>query len=162
MKLNTLAMVAVLAALAGCSGQSPAPPTYPASAAPATVVIVDTDLAGAPLSVQDGDQVVAMMNGQHYAKVPVRPGAHTFSAGTGRRSEGSGNIPVDVQPGQAVYLQVGGISSRPGGVPAVPGFATSTGRVEDAFGEGGIQLIPQSRAEYLMQQFAEQQPLPPS
>jgi hypothetical protein len=161
MKMHTLATVAVLAALPGCGGQS-APPSYPTSAAPATVVIIDTDLANAHLSVQDGDQVIAMMNGQHYAKVPIRPGAHNFSAGAGRRSEGSGTIPVDAQPGQAIYLQVGGISSRPGGEPAVPGFATSTGRAEGAFGQGGIQLIPQSSAEYLMKQSAEQQPLPPS
>ena len=125
------------------------------------MVIADTDLATAQLSVQDGDQVIAMMHGQHYAKVPIRPGAHAFSAGAGRRSEGGGTVPVDVQPGQVIYLQVGGISSGPG-VPAAPGFATSVGRAEGAFGQSGISLIPQSSAEYLMKQSPEQQPMPPS
>jgi hypothetical protein len=160
MKLHALAILAVLASLPGCGGQS-APPSYPAGAAPATVVIVDTDLANAQLSVQDGDQVIAMMNGQHYAKVPIRPGAHNFSAGTGMRSQGGGTVPVDVQPGQSVYLQVGGISSGIG-APVAPRFATSVGRAEGAFGQGGISLIPQSSAEYLMKQSTEQQPLPGS
>jgi len=160
MKLHKLAFVAVLGLLPGCGAQS-APPSYPTTATPATVIIADTDLAPARLSVQDGDHVIAMMQGQHYTKVPIHPGAHTFSAGTGRQSEGGGTVPVDVQPGQAVYLQVGGISSGPN-APGAPGFASSIGRAEGAFGVGGISLIPQSRAEYLMKQSTEQQPMPPS
>jgi ABC-type Fe3+-hydroxamate transport system substrate-binding protein len=160
MKLHTLAIVAVVVALSGCGGQS-APPSYPANAAPATAVIVDTDLAGLHLSVQDGDQVIAMMDGRHYTKVPIRPGAHTFSAGTGRRSEGGGTVPVDVQPGQTIYLQVGGVSSGPG-APIAPGFATNIGRAEGAFGQGGISLIPQASGEFLIQQSTEQQPVPVS
>jgi hypothetical protein len=153
-------MVAVFAALPGCGGQSTTP-SYPASAAPATVVIVDTDFAHTQLSVQDGDQVIAMMSGKHYAKVPIRPGAHNFSAGTGIQSQGGGTVGVDVQPGQTVYLQVGGISTQIG-APSVPGFATGTGRAEGSFGQGGISRIPQANAEYLMKQSTEQQPLPTS
>ena len=160
MKLYALALVAVFAVLPGCGGQS-TPPTYPASAAPATVVIVDTDFAKTQLSVQDGDRVIAMMNGQHYAMVPIRPGAHNFSAGTGFQSQGGGTVGVDVQPGQTVYLQVGGISTGIG-APSVPGFATGSGRAEGAFGQGGISLIPQANAEYLMKQSTRQQPLPAS
>jgi hypothetical protein len=125
------------------------------------VVIVDTDLANAQLSVQDGGQVIAMMQGQHYAKVTIRPGAHTFSAGAGRLSEGGGTIPVNVQPGQTIYLQVGGLSSVQS-APAVPGFASGEGRAEGALGQGGISLVPQSNAEYLIKQFTEQQPIPHS
>jgi hypothetical protein len=160
MKRYTRALVAVLVLLPGCGGQS-APPSYPTSAAPATAVIVDTDLAGLQLSVQDGDQVIAMMRGQHYAKVPIRPGAHTFSAGTGGGSGGGGTVPVDAQPGQMVYLQVGGLSSGPG-APAPPGIASGVGRAEGSFGQGGISLIPQSTADFLIKQSAEQQPMPPS
>jgi hypothetical protein len=161
LKLQTLSIITTLAVFTGCSGQS-ASPNYPTSAAPATVVIVDTDLADAHLSVQDGDQVIAMMQGQHYTKVSIRPGSHIFSAGTGRQGQGAGNVPVDVQPGQEIYLQVGGISSRPGLPPANPGFATSIGRAEGGFGQGGISLIPQSNAEYFIKQSTEQQPMPPS
>ena len=159
MKLHTLSIIAALAVFPGCSGQS-ASPNYPASAAPAAAVIVDTDLAGAQLSVQDGDTVIAMMQGQHYTKVSVRPGTHIFSAGSGRQGEGAGTVPVDLQPGQVIYLQVGGISSRPGLPPATPGFATSIGRAEGVFGQGGISLIPQSSAEYFIKQSTEQQPMP--
>jgi len=161
MKLRTLAIVAMLATLAGCGEQSAPPPSYPSGAAPATVVIVDTDLGKTQLSVQDGDQVIAMMQGQHYAKVSIRPGSHTFSAGAGRRSEGGGTIPVDVQPGQTIYLQVGGPSSVQS-APAVPGYASGEGRAEGAVGQGGISLVPQSNAEYLIKQFTEQQPVPHS
>jgi predicted small lipoprotein YifL len=97
MQLRTLAMIAMLSALAGCGGQAPV--SYPASAAPATAVIVDTDFADTKLSVQDGDQVIAMMQGRHYAKVSIRPGVHNFSAGAGARSQGGGTIGVDAQPG---------------------------------------------------------------
>lgn len=161
LKLQTLAFVAVLAVLPGCGEQSAPPPSYPASAAPATVVIVDTDLANMQLSVQDGDQVIAMMQGQHYANVTIRPGSHTFSAGAGGRSQGGGSIPVDVQPGQTIYLQVGGLSST-AGAPGMPGFATGEGRAAGAVGQGGISLIPQSNAEFLMKQSTEQQPIPHS
>ncbi len=160
MKLYAIAMVALLVVVPGCGGQSTAP-TYPASAAPATVVIVDTDFAKTQLSVQGGDHVIAMMNGQHYTKVTIRPGAHNFSAGTGVQSQGGGTIGVDVQPGQTVYLQVGGISTQIG-APSVPGFATGSGRAEGAFGQGGISLIPQANAEFLMKQSTQQQPLPAS
>jgi hypothetical protein len=89
MKPHALAIVAMLALLSACGGQS-APPSYPSSAAPAIVVIVDTDFSNVKLSVQDGDRVIAMMNGQHFARVSIRPGAHTFSAGGGRRGQGGG------------------------------------------------------------------------
>lgn len=161
MKLHTLSIIAALAVFPGCSGQSNSP-NYPTSAAPATVVIVDTDLVGARLSVQDDDKVIAMMQGQHYTKVSIRPGAHIFSAGSGRQGEGAGTAPADLQPGQVIYLQVGGISSRPGLPPATPGFATSIGRAEGGYGQGGISIIPQSNAEYFIKQSAEQQPMPPS
>jgi hypothetical protein len=160
MKPYAMAVVAVFVALSGCGGQSTTP-TYPASAAPASVVIVDTDFAKTQLSVQDGDRVIAMMNGQHYAMVPIRPGAHNFSAGTGFQSQGGGTVGVDVEPGQTVYLQVGGISTGIG-APSVPGFATGSGRAEGAFGQGGISLIPQANAEHLMKQSTKQQPLPAS
>jgi hypothetical protein len=161
MKL-TSAIVAVLSALAGCGGQSA--PSYPAGAAPATAVIVDTDFATSKLSVQDGDQVIAMMHGQHYAKVSIQPGAHNFSAGTGTRGQGPGTVPVDVQPGQVIYLQVGGISSRNIGIgaPNVPSFVSGVGRAEGSFGLGGISLVPQATAEQMMQQAAQQDPLPHS
>jgi len=161
MKLHTLAIVAVLAVLPGCGEQSAPPPSYPSSAAPATVVIVDTDLGNLQLSVQDGDQVIAMMQGQRYTTITIRPGAHTFSAGAGGRSQGSGTIPVDVKPGQSIYLQVGGLSSTTG-PPGVPGFASSEGRIQGAVGQGGISLIPQSNAEFLIKQSREQQPIPHS
>ena len=165
MKIYARALIAVLAVLPGCGSQS-APTSSPTSAAPATVVIVDTDVAGRQLSVQDGDQVIAIMRGQHYAKVPIHPGAHSFSAGTGGRSGGGGTVPVDAQPGQMIYLQVGGLSSglgAPGlGAPAPPGIASGVGRAEGAVGQGGISLIPQSTAEFLIKQSAEQQPVPPS
>jgi hypothetical protein len=161
MKLYTFAIVALSAVLAGCGAQSATPPSYPASAAPATVVIADTDLGNIQLSVQDGDEVIAVMQGGHYTKVSLRPGAHTFSAGTGARSLGGGTVQVDVQPGQVIYLQVGGASSTTN-MPAVPGYATGVGRAEGSIGVGGISQIPQSSAEYLMKQSAEQQPMPPS
>jgi hypothetical protein len=154
-KLHTLAIVAILALLPGCAGQS-APTSYPASAASATAVIVDTDLANIQLSVQDGEHVIALMKGQHFARVPIRPGAHTFSAGTGFGGQGGGTVPVDVRPGEVIYLQIGGISSFPA-APSLPGFASSIGRAEGAFGQGGISLIPQSSAEYLMKQYKEQE-----
>lgn len=113
MKRHTLSVIAALAVFTGCCGQS-ASPNYPTSAAPATIVIVDTDLAGAQLSVQGGDEVIAMMQGQHYTKVSVRLFTHIFSAGSGQKGEGAGTVPVDLQPGQAISLRVGGISSRPG------------------------------------------------
>ncbi|MGC1453280.1 MAG: hypothetical protein WA830_24885 [Candidatus Sulfotelmatobacter sp.] len=163
MKLHTFVMVAALTALLGCGGQS-TPPSYPADAASAIAVIVDTDFANAKLSVQDGDQVIAMMNGGHYAKVTIRPGAHNFSAGSGTRAQGPGTVPVNVQPGQTVYLHVGGISSRDVGIgaPAVPSFVSGAGRAEGAFGQGGITLVPQAVAEQMMQRAAPQEPLPPS
>ena len=161
MKLHTLAIVAVLAVLSGCGEQSAPPPSYPSGAAPATVVIVDTDLGNLQLSVQDGDQVIAMMKGQHYATVTIRPGSHNYSAGAGGRSLGGGTIPVDVKPGQTIYLQVGGLSS-PTGAPGVPGFASGEGRIQGAVGQGGISLIPQSNAEFLIKQSKEQRPIPHS
>ncbi len=163
MQLRTLAMAAALFGLAGCAGQ--APPSYPASAAAATAVIVDTDFANTKLSVQDGDQVIAMMRGQHYAKVPIRPGAHNFSAGSGARSQGGGTVGVDVQPGQMIYLQVGGVTSNNIGVgpPNVPSYVSGAGpRAEGAFGQGGISLISQATAEKMMQQATQQEPLPPA
>ena len=87
--------------------------------------------------------------------------AMPFAAGTGVQSQGGGTVGVDVQPGQTVYLQVGGISTQIG-APSVPGFATGTGRAEGSFGQGGISRIPQANAEYLMKQSTEQQPLPAS
>jgi len=166
MKLHNFVTIAVLTALLGCGGQS-APPSYPADAASATAVIVDTDFANAKLSVQDGDQVIAMMKGGHYAKVTIRPGAHNFSAGSGTRAQGPGTVPVDVQPGKVIYLQVGqtgqvgGVSSQIG-APSLPPSVTGVGRAEGAFGQGGISLIPQAMAEQMMQQAAQQEPLPPS
>jgi hypothetical protein len=162
MNLRTFAMVAFISVLPGCGGQE-APTSYPASAAPATAVIVDTDSPNAKISVQDGEQVIAMMHGRHYTKVPIRPGAHNFSAGSGRRSEGPGTVAVDVQPGQAIYLQVGGISSRNFGMgaPNAPSYVSGAGRAEDAYGQGGISLIPQAMAEQMMQQATQQEPLPP-
>ena len=162
MKLATISILAALVALAGCGAQS-SPPSYPANAAPATAVIVDTDLAGSRLSVQDGDQVIAMMHGRHFARVSIRPGSHNFSAGAGRLGEGGGTVPVDVQPGQTIYLQVGGVTSRLSGVGgASPGLPSRVGRAEGAFGQGAISLIPQSSADYLIKQYTEQPPLPPS
>jgi len=162
MQLRTLAITVVLFGLAGCGGQ--APPSYPASAAPATAVIVDTDFVNTKLSVQDGDQVIAMMQGQHYAKVSIRPGAHNLSAGSGARSQGGGTVGVDVQPGQTIYLQVGGVTSNDIGVgpPNVPSYVSGAGRAEGAFGQGGISLIPQAMAEKAMQQATQQEPLPPA
>ena len=161
MKLYTFAIVALFAVLAGCGEQSAPPPSYPTDAAPATVIIVDTDLGNIQLSVQDGDQVIAVMRGSHYTKISLRPGAHTFSAGSGVRSLGGGTVPVDVQPGQLIYLQVGGASSITN-MPAVPGFSSGTGRAEGSIGVGGISQIPQSSAEHLMKKSTEQQPMPRS
>ena len=60
-----------------------------------------------------------------FAMVSIRPGSHNFSAGAGRLGEGSGTVPVDVQPGQTIYLQVGGVTSRLSGVGgAAPGLAS--------------------------------------
>jgi predicted small lipoprotein YifL len=163
MRLRTLALIAVLSSFAGCGGQA-APPSYPAGAAAATAVIVDTDSANTKLSVQDGDQVIAMMQGRHYARVSIRPGTHNFSAGSGTRSQGPGTVAVDVQPGQVIYLQVGGISSRNFGMgaPKAPSYVSGVGRAEGAFGQGGVSLIPQAMAEQMIQQAAQQEPLPPS
>jgi hypothetical protein len=164
MKLRTVVIVAMLAVLAGCGAQSSSPQTYPSDAAAATVVIVDTDLGNVQLSVQDGDQVIAIMQGRQYTKVSLRPGTHTFSAGAGLQSLGGGTVQVDVQPAQVIYLQVGGASSQQLR-PAVPGFASSAsgaGRAQGAIGVGGISQIPQSNAEFLMKQYTEQKPMPAS
>ena len=104
--------------------------------------------------------MIALMNGQQYAKVPIRPGSHTFSAGTGAE-QGSGNIAVDVQPSQVIYLQVGGSGSFPF-TPNRPGFATSIGRAEGSYGRGGLSLIPEDQAATLMKHSTEQRPLPAS
>lgn len=160
-RLCSFAVATLMAVLTGCAEQSAPPPTYPADAAPATVVIVDTDLGDIQLSVQDGDQVIAVMRGGHFTKVSIRPGAHMFSAGAGARSLGGGTVQLNVQPGDSIYLQVGGASSVTD-MPAVPGFASGTGRTEGAIGAGGISQIPQSRAEYLMKQSKEQSPMPAS
>lgn len=160
MNFKLFAIAATLAGLAGCGGQQGAS-NYPDNAAPAMVVIVDTDLAGAQLSVQDGDQVIAMMSGQHFTKVSIRPGSHQFSAGTGISGQGSGNVGVDVQPGQTIYVQVGGLGSFPF-TPDHPGFATSVGRAEGSYGRGGVSLIPEAQAAGLIKQYTEQRPLPSS
>jgi hypothetical protein len=102
--------------------------------------------------------------GNNYAKVSIRPGAHNFSAGSGTRSQGLGTVAVDVQPGQVIYLQVGGISSRNVGIgaPNVPSYISGVGRAEGSFGLGGISLVTQAMAEQMMQQAAQQEPLPHS
>lgn len=163
MNFRIFAMLTLLSVLPGCGGQA-APTSYPASAAPATAVIVDTDSDNTKISVQDGDQVIALMHGRRYAKVSIPPGAHNFSAGSGRRSQGPGTVAVDVQPGQVIYLQVGGISSGNFGMgaPNVPSYVSGAGRAEDAYGLGGISLVPQAMAEQMMKQATQQEPLPPS
>ena len=163
MKLRMAAMVALLVVFAGCGGQA-STPSYPAGAPPATAVIVDTDSDNTKISVQDGDQVIAMMQGRHYAKVSIPPGAHNFSAGSGRRSQGPGTVAADVQPGQVIYLQVGGISSSNFGMggPKAPSYVSGAGRAEGAYGLGGITLVPQGMAEQMMKQATQQEPLPPS
>jgi hypothetical protein len=168
MKLRGLELAILFAVLPGCGGMSSPPPSYPATAAPATVVIADADLGKMQLSVQDGGQVIAMMQGGHYTKVLIRPGSHTFSAGAGARSLGAGSVQIDVQPGQIIYLQVGGASSAPD-VPTGPRYDIVTGydvggmgHAEGAIGVGGILQIPPSSGEYLLKQSREQQPMPPS
>jgi hypothetical protein len=65
-----------------------------------------------------------------------------------------------MQPGQVIYLQIGGISSRNVGIgaPNLPSYVSGVGRAEGSFGQGGISLVPQAMAEQMMQQAAQQEP----
>jgi hypothetical protein len=120
-------------------------PTLPTPLQPdATAVIVDTDFATSKLSVQDGDQVIATMHRQHYAKVSIPPGAHNFSAESGTRAEGPGTVAVDVKPGQVIYPQVGGISSKDIGIgaPNVPWYDFSLPRDRNSLTFSGFDSYP--------------------
>lgn len=103
--------------------------------------------------MQDGDQVIAMMHGQHLPWCPSVPAPTTFLQERAGSEKGVAPSQSTFNRGRLFICESAASLRGCRGSAEPPGLASRVGRAEGAFGQGAISLVPKSSAECLIKQY---------